>query len=107
MKLCQNTVLMNEYLILTKFHNDWVKIVDFLIKAYFCLGPDSPIQVQTGGEKFLGFWRKGSTLCLNISHQKTEIFPSPESHLTAHYPNYYIIDRQLIIKCQLSSLIVV
>ena len=24
-----------EYLILTKFHNDWVKIVDFLIKAYF------------------------------------------------------------------------
>ena len=23
-----------EYLILTKFHNHWVKIVDFLIKAY-------------------------------------------------------------------------
>ena len=23
--------------ILTKFRNDWVKIVDFLIKAYFCL----------------------------------------------------------------------
>ena len=26
-----------EYLILTMFRNDWVKIVDFLIKAYFCL----------------------------------------------------------------------
>ena len=25
----------NEYLILTKIRNDWVKIVDFLIKAYF------------------------------------------------------------------------
>ena len=25
-----------EDLILTKFRNDWVKIVDFLIKAYFC-----------------------------------------------------------------------
>ena len=32
----------HEYLILTKFLNDWVKIVDFLIKAYFCLSPDSP-----------------------------------------------------------------
>ena len=27
----------HEYLILTKFRNDWVRIVDFLIKAYFCL----------------------------------------------------------------------
>ena len=25
----------NEDLILTKFRNDWIKIVDFLIKAYF------------------------------------------------------------------------
>ena len=25
-----------EDLILTKFRNDWIKIVDFLIKAYFC-----------------------------------------------------------------------
>ena len=25
----------HEYLILTKFRNDWVKIVDFLLKAYF------------------------------------------------------------------------
>ena len=25
----------HEYLILTKFRNDWVKIVDFLVKAYF------------------------------------------------------------------------
>ena len=24
----------HEYLILTEFHNHWVKIVDFLIKAY-------------------------------------------------------------------------
>ena len=24
-----------EYLILTEFRNDWVKIMDFLIKAYF------------------------------------------------------------------------
>ena len=24
----------HEYLILTKFRNDWIKIVDFLIKAY-------------------------------------------------------------------------
>ena len=37
MRLCQNTVLMNEYLILTKFRNYWIKIVDFLTKAYFCL----------------------------------------------------------------------
>ena len=28
-KLCTH-----EYLILTEFRNDWVKIVDFLIKAY-------------------------------------------------------------------------
>ena len=26
----------HEYLIVSKFRNDWVKIVDFLIKAYFC-----------------------------------------------------------------------
>ena len=38
-KLCQNEVL-HENLILTKFRNDWVKIVDFLLKAYFCLSPD-------------------------------------------------------------------
>ena len=25
---------------MTKFRDDWVKIVDFLIKAYFCLSPD-------------------------------------------------------------------
>ena len=25
----------HEYLVLTKFHNDWFKIVDFVIKAYF------------------------------------------------------------------------
>ena len=25
---------------LTKFRDDWVKIVDFLKKAYFCLSPD-------------------------------------------------------------------
>ena len=25
----------HEALILTKFRNDWVKIVDFLVKAYF------------------------------------------------------------------------
>ena len=35
-KLCENEVLMrHEYIHLTKFRNDWVKIVDFLIKAYF------------------------------------------------------------------------
>ena len=28
---------IHEYLIVTKFRNDWIKIVDFLIKAYFCL----------------------------------------------------------------------
>ena len=27
----------HEYPILAKFRNDWVKIVNFLIKAYFCL----------------------------------------------------------------------
>ena len=32
-KLCQNEVLRVPYL--TKFRNDWIKIVDFLIKAYF------------------------------------------------------------------------
>ena len=26
----------HEYLIVTMFHNDWVQIVDFSIKAYFC-----------------------------------------------------------------------
>ena len=31
----------HEYLIL----NDWIKIVDFLIKAYFWLSPDSPLHV--------------------------------------------------------------
>ena len=30
----------HEDLTLTKFRNDWVKIVDFLIKAYFWLSPD-------------------------------------------------------------------
>ena len=32
----------HEYLILAKFRNDWVRIVDFLIKAYFWLSPDTP-----------------------------------------------------------------
>ena len=32
----------HEYLILTKFRNDWIKIVDFLIKAYFCLSLNWP-----------------------------------------------------------------
>ena len=32
----------NEYFILTKFRNDWIKIVDFLIKAYFWQSIDSP-----------------------------------------------------------------
>ena len=27
----------HEHVILTKFRNDWVKIVEFLIKAYFSL----------------------------------------------------------------------
>ena len=27
----------HEYLILPEFRNNWVKIVDFFIKAYFCL----------------------------------------------------------------------
>ena len=30
----------HEDLTLTKFRKDWVKIVDFLIKAYFWLSPD-------------------------------------------------------------------
>ena len=30
-------------LILTKFHNDRVKIVDFLVKAYFRPSPDSTV----------------------------------------------------------------
>ena len=33
------------YLILTKFRYDWVKIVDFLIKAYFWLSQHSPLPV--------------------------------------------------------------
>ena len=37
MILCQNKVCNPENLILTKFHNDWVEFVDFLIKAYFDL----------------------------------------------------------------------
>ena len=32
----------HKYLILTKFRNYLVKIVDFLIKAYFRVSPDSP-----------------------------------------------------------------
>ena len=32
----------HEDLILTKFRNDWVKIVDFFIKAYFWQSIDSP-----------------------------------------------------------------
>ena len=31
------------YVILTKFRNNWVKIVDFLIKAHFWSSPHSPI----------------------------------------------------------------
>ena len=27
---------------LTKFRNDWVKIEDFLLKAYFWISPDTP-----------------------------------------------------------------
>ena len=37
-KLGQNEVLSHEYLILTKFRNDWVKIVAFLIKVSILLG---------------------------------------------------------------------
>ena len=33
---------IHEDLILTKICNDWVKIVDFLIKVYFWVSPDSP-----------------------------------------------------------------
>ena len=29
--------------ILTKFRNDWVKIVDLLLKTYFWVSPDSPL----------------------------------------------------------------
>ena len=32
----------HDYLIFTKFRNDWDKIVDFLIKAYFWQSIDSP-----------------------------------------------------------------
>ena len=32
----------HEYLIVSKFRDDWVKIVDFLIKAYFRQSIDSP-----------------------------------------------------------------
>ena len=35
----------NELPILAKFRNDWIKIADFLIKAYFWLSPDSPLHV--------------------------------------------------------------
>ena len=31
-----------EHLILTKFCKDQIKIVDFLIKAYFCPSPETP-----------------------------------------------------------------
>ena len=40
-KLGQNKVLMSMYLILTKFRNYWVKNLDFIIKAYFWVSPDS------------------------------------------------------------------
>ena len=33
----------DEDLILTKFRNDWVKIVDFLIKAYFWPSPETTV----------------------------------------------------------------
>ena len=37
----------HEYLIFTKFRNNWVKIVDFWIKAHFWSSPHSPIPVCT------------------------------------------------------------
>ena len=33
----------DELLIFTKFCNDWVKIVDFVLKGYFWVSPDSPL----------------------------------------------------------------
>ena len=41
----------HENLILSKFRNDKVKIVDFLIKAYFWVSPDSPINTTKGKPK--------------------------------------------------------
>ena len=35
----------HKYLFVTKFHNDWVQIVDFLIKAYFCSSSHLPSPV--------------------------------------------------------------
>ena len=34
--------MTHEYPTVSKFHNDWVKIVEFLIKAYFCLSLSLP-----------------------------------------------------------------
>ena len=57
----------NEYLIFTKFRNDWVKIVDVLIKAYFWQSIDSPdtqcIHATSGSKKVL-VWSK-----TNIGYQ--------------------------------------
>ena len=33
----------HEFPIVAKFRNDWVKIVDFLIKAYFCQSLNLPV----------------------------------------------------------------
>ena len=49
--LFQNAVLMSTSF-WQIFPNDWVKIVDFLIKSYFCLSPDSPGIHCTSGEIF-------------------------------------------------------
>ena len=52
----------HEYYILAKFRNDWVKIVNFLIKAYFCLSLHWPYSQCTRStlsttKKFSRFFR--------------------------------------------------
>ena len=44
-RLTQKYAFIKKSTILSKFRNDWVKNVDFLIKAYFWVSPVSPIPV--------------------------------------------------------------
>ena len=59
----------HEYLILPKFHNDWVKIVDFSIKAYFWSSLYSPLPVC-----IKIFWNSGKRLQIVIVCKQSNLF---------------------------------
>ena len=68
MKLGQNELLI--LTILAKFHNDWVKIVDFLLKAYFSCALFFASHLMKGLLSYLilDLIQKSFQMYLNYSH---------------------------------------